>query len=147
MEPKRNITLDSRSIKRKMLKLKKSTLIQKTPLLLSTTSSQHGLLTNIKGFLDIRDHKISMLQRTLSILMFLNLLTLSTGETKAQSIKLKIKEDADLAGHSQQQQLSKATISFKLETFFPYLSNSLLTVIQLLTDVMVDGKLMLSNML
>jgi hypothetical protein len=62
-----------------------------------------------------------------------------TGELKEQSIQLKIKLNADHAGHSQPLLLSKELTSLKLENFFLLLNNNSLIVILHHMDVMEDG--------
>jgi len=67
------------------------------------------------------------------------LLTQLTGEPKVQSMVLKIKVNADHAGHSQLLALLKDIISSKLESFLTFLNNKLSIVIPNLMDVTEDG--------
>lgn len=65
--------------------------------------------------------------------------TLLTGEPKVQSMQLKIKANADHAGHSLLLALLKDTISSKLENFLVFLNNNLLIAIINHRDVTEDG--------
>ena len=135
MELRKNMNSDSISSWKKMLWLTKS-MQEKSTSKLDTTCSQPWQIMRPKWEMDsnIQHHKKSQLSSILQT----SLIQL-TGELKEQSIQLKIKLNADHAGHSQPLLLSKELTSLKLENFFLLLNNNSLIVILHHMDVMEDG--------
>ena len=121
-----------------MLNTKKSTPIQPTLSPSDITNSPPGLMLNTKDFLDSKCQRTSS-HRNQLFLMHQTLLTQLTGEPKVQSMQLKIKDNADHAGHSLPLALLKDTISSKPEIFLTFLNNKSLIAIPNRMDVTEDG--------